>query len=969
MHTRTIATAMLVASALAPASAQKKYDYTSVPNDPMQVRIYTLPNGLKVYLSQNKDKPRVQTNIATRAGSKNDPSTATGLAHYLEHMLFKGTHSIATLDWAKESALLKQISDTYELRRNTTDEAKREALYKRIDSLSYEAAKFAVPNEYDKMVSSLGASGTNAFTSTERTVYVNDIPSNALEKWIMIESVRFQELVLRLFHTELETVFEEFNRGQDNDQRKAFAAMAEHLYKKHPYGTQTTIGTGEHLKNPSMVKIHEYFDTYYVPNNMAVVLAGDLDYDATIAMVDKYFGGWKTKPLPAFTFEPEAAITAPEVVEVLGPMAEWVNLGWRFNGVKSTDGIMLDLIAGLLSNGQAGLIDLNLIQQQKVLNASAFAFESTDYSQFGMTANAKQGQTLEEARALLLEQLANVRDGHFEDWLIEAVVNDKRQSQTKFWNENNSLRASALTSAFILQKEWKDVVDYHDRMARITKDEVMAFAKKNFSDNYVCVFKRTGEDKNTFKVTKPTITPIEINREGQSDWFAEWSAKPMTDLQPEFVDYDKSITRRTLKSSVPLAYIPNKSNDLFTLAMIQDLGAYTDPKLKLAVEYLAYLGTSKYTAAQLQQEFFKLGLEFSVQSGQDRNTVTLSGLEKNMAQGVALLEHLLSDAQPNKEALGELVKDIGKVRANNKKNKGIIMNSALLSYARFGDKSPFKTILTAEQLDALTPDELIERITSLTSYQHRIFYYGSRSLEQVTAVLDKEHKTPGELKSYPQQAPYVELETKENKVYFVDYDMVQTELMFMSKSDVFDPAKLPYATLFNEYFGSGLSSIVFQEIREAKALAYSANANFGRPAKKDEAHYVRASIGTQNDKLGDAVTAMLELMNNMPADEKMFNGSKEAALKQIASQRATKEAIYWSWENAQRLGIDHDLNRDVYAELQTATLGGLSAFFNKNIAGRTYTYLVIGKESAMDMKALERLGPVTKLSLEQVFGY
>ncbi|MEO8066705.1 MAG: insulinase family protein [Flavobacteriales bacterium] len=969
MHTRSLATAMLVATAIAPASAQKKYDYVSVPNDPIGARIYTLPNGLKVYLSQNKDKPRVQTNIATRAGSKNDPATATGLAHYLEHMLFKGTHEIATLDWEKESALLERISDTYEERRTVTDEAKRDALYHRIDSLSTEAAKYAVPNEYDKMVSSLGASGTNAFTSTERTVYVNDIPSNALEKWMMIESTRFQQLVLRLFHTELETVFEEFNRGQDNDQRKASVAMAEHLYKKHPYGTQTTIGTGEHLKNPSMVKIHEFFDTYYVPNNMAVVLAGDLDYDGTIAMVDKYFGGWKTKPVPAFSFQPEDPIAAPESVDVLGPMAEWVSLGWRFDGVKGNDAIMLDLIAGLLSNGQAGLMDLNLVQKQRVINAVAFAFESTDYSQFGMNANAKQGQTLEEARDLLLEQLDLLKNGAFDDWLIDAVVNDKRQSRTRQWSDNNGARASTLTNTFILQRDWKDVVDYLDRMGRITKADVTAFAKSHFTNNHVCVFKRTGEDKSTFKVTKPVITPIGINREGQSAWFAEWAEKPMTDLQPEFVDYDKSITRRSLQHNVPLAYIPNTSNDLFTLVMVQDLGNYSDPKLKLAIEYLPYLGTSKYTAAQLQQEFFKLGMEFTVQSGQDRNMVSLSGLDKNMPQGIALLEHLLADAQPNKEALAELVKDIIKVRGNNKKNKGIIMNSALLSYARYGDLSPFKDILSTAQLNAVTPDELIQRIKSLTTYAHRMFYYGARPVDEVVAVLDKEHLTPEELKSYPKHAPYVELPTQENKVYFVDYDMVQTELMLVSKSDMFNTGKLPYGTLFNEYFGSGLSSIVFQEIREAKALAYSANAQFTRPAKKEEAHYVRAYIGTQNDKLGDAVTAMLALMNSMPADEKMFNGSKDAALKQIASQRATKEAIYWSWENAQRLGIDHDLNRDVYSAIQGSSLDGLSAFFNKNIANRTYTYLAIGKESAMDMKALERLGPVTKLSLEQVFGY
>ncbi len=277
------------------------------PGDPLDTRIYTLDNGLQVWLSRNTDAPRVQTNIATRAGSKNDPADATGLAHYLEHMLFKGTSHIATTDWARESEVLKQISEAYEERRKTTDEAMRDRIYRRIDSLSTVAASLAVPNEYDKMVKSIGARGTNAYTSTERTVYVNDIPSDELEKWMKIESERMQECVLRLFHTELETVYEEFNRSQDNDGRSAYTKKNELLYRNHPYGTQTTIGTGEHLKNPSMVKIHEFFDSWYVPNNMAVILAGDVDYDRTVAMVDKYFGVWKRKPVPSFTFKPEDA--------------------------------------------------------------------------------------------------------------------------------------------------------------------------------------------------------------------------------------------------------------------------------------------------------------------------------------------------------------------------------------------------------------------------------------------------------------------------------------------------------------------------------------------------------------------------------------------------------------------------------------------------------------------------------------
>jgi predicted Zn-dependent peptidase len=386
-------------------SAQKKYDYTSVPGDPIGVRVYTLDNGLTVYLSRNDDAPRVQTNIAVRAGSKNDPSDATGLAHYLEHMLFKGTSRIATSDWEKEKVLLQQISDLYEQRRGVTDEAERERIYARIDSLSTLAAQYAIPSEYDKMISSIGARGTNAYTWVEQTVYVNDVPSDELEKWMMVEAERFQELVLRLFHTELETVYEEFNMGQDDDRRKAHKAMNEALFKNHPYGTQTTIGTGEHLKNPSMEKIHAYFRQYYVPNNMAVILAGDIDYDRTIALVDKYFGKWSPGPVPNFTFEPEEPLTGARGVEVKGPMAAWIDIAWRLPGARTDGEMMAELIAGMLSNGMAGLIDLNLLQDQKVLGAAAYANNMKDYTVLYLHAEPKQGQTLEQVRDLLLQQV------------------------------------------------------------------------------------------------------------------------------------------------------------------------------------------------------------------------------------------------------------------------------------------------------------------------------------------------------------------------------------------------------------------------------------------------------------------------------------------------------------------------------------------------------------------------------------
>lgn len=950
-------------------SAAKTYTYVSVPGDPMGTRIYTLDNGLQVWLSRNTDAPRVQTNIAVRAGSKNDPADATGLAHYLEHMLFKGTSNIGTSDWAKESALLDRISKQYELRRTTTDEAKRDAIYRTIDSLSALAAGYAVPNEYDKMIKSIGARGTNAYTSTEQTVYINDVPSDELERWAMIESERMQECVLRLFHTELETVYEEFNRGQDNDGRTAAEMMDKLLYKKHPYGTQTTIGTGEHLKNPSMVKIHQFFDSWYVPNNMAIILAGDLDYDKTIALVDKYFGKWKRKEVPGFSFAPEDPINAPIQAEVFGPDREWVSLAWRFNGTKSDDPIMLELIAGILSNGKAGLFDLNLLQEQKVLGAQAFSGEQADYSEFGMRIQPREGQTLEEARDLALGQLEALKRGEFDDWLIEAVVNDNKQQQIRFWNEHNSLRASAMTDAFILRKDWQRMVDLYDRMGRITKQQVMDFAKARFNNNYVCVFKRTGEASGRHKVTKPKITPIDIKRDTKSAWRLEWEKVLPATMIPEFVDFNTAISRKSLTSGVELACVKNPSNDLFSLNYIVDMGSLNDRELRVAIDYLDYLGTSKYSPADLKKELFKLGLDISVSAGDDRSVVTLSGLDKHLEEGIQLLEHVLSDAQPNKEALPGLIADIRQKRQDQLKSKGGLLYSGLLNMARYGGKNPLNDILTNEQLAELGPQQLIDRIHGLTGWKHRIFYYGKKGIDEMAPLLTKYHQVPAVLKDCPPERVYPELPTTANTVLFTEYDMVQTEMVLNSKAGPFDAAKLPFASLFNEYFGSGLSSIVFQEIREAKALAYGANASYTSPAKKADAHYVRAFIGTQADKLPDALDAMLKLMNEMPMAEAQFEGAKTAALKVIASTRITKENIYWQWEAARRRGLDHDVRRDIYGAIPKITLLDMKGFFDKEIKGRPYTYCVIGKESGMDMKALERLGPVRKLTKKELFGY
>ena len=427
----------------------KDYTYTSVKGDPMQTRIYTLDNGLKVYLSVNRAKPRIQTYIAVRTGSRNDPSETTGLAHYLEHLMFKGTTHFGTSDLAKEKPYLDDIEARYEKYRTLTDPAQRKQAYHEIDSVSQLAAKYNIPNEYDKMMAAFGSQGTNAYTSNDVTCYVENIPSNEVENWARVEADRFQNMVIRGFHTELEAVYEEFNIGLAKDSRKEWAAVNKLLYPTHPYGTQTTIGTQQHLKNPSITNIKNYFKRYYVPNNVAICMAGDFNPDEVIAIIDKYFSSWKADPnLTEPQYAPLKPITQPRDTTVYGQEAENVMMAWRFDRGNSLQQDTLTIINQLLCNGKAGLFDVNLNQPLKVQASDDGLDAMNDYSMFYLYGLPKEGQSLKEVRQLLLDEVKKLRNGQFEEDLLPAIVNNyKRYYYQQL--DDNSFRANQFVNAFL----------------------------------------------------------------------------------------------------------------------------------------------------------------------------------------------------------------------------------------------------------------------------------------------------------------------------------------------------------------------------------------------------------------------------------------------------------------------------------------------------------------------------------------
>ena len=942
-------------------------NYEEVKGDPLKARIYTLENGLKVYLTYYDDAPRIQTNIAVRAGSKNDPENATGLAHYLEHMLFKGTDVFGSLDFNKEGPLIEEIEALYEHYRTVamTDTVNRERIYRMIDSVSAEAAKYAIANEYDKMALGIGAKGTNAYTSFEKTVYINDIPSNQLENWLKLESERFRYPVFRLFHTELEAVYEEKNR--DSDGSKLFESLFDGLFPNHQYGQQTTIGTVEHLKNPSLKEIRAYFNKYYVPNNMAICLSGDLDYDKTIRLIQKYWSKFERKADPIFNVYKESSLKKPVIKEVFGPESESLFVGFRFEGANSNDSKILTMIDMVLANSTAGLIDLNLNQTQKIISGGSFPYVLKDYSMHTLYGSPKQGQTLEEVRDLLLNQIEEIKDGNFEQWLVDAIISDLKLNQIKKF-ESNSGRANEFVEAFTLDISWEDYNKEISDLESITKQDIVDFAKENYNENYVVTFKRNGIDKTSVKVDKPDITPVQLNRVDQSDFLIKLLAEEVEDINPVFLDFDEIIEKTNI-GELPLIYKKNTENNRFRLSYIFDIGTDHDNKLKFAVDYLKFLGTSEISPSRKQEEFYRLGCDLSMSSSSDKTRITLSGFANKFDESIKFFENFLANVIADEEALIALKSNKIKERADAKLNKQTILFKALVNYAKYGPTSSYTNVLSTEDISNLTSKELLKSINDLLLYKHRISYYGPENISDLKIKLENLHFNKSDLNPLPKKKEYKELDLQKPIVYVVDYDMKQAEVIMLSKGSKLNMSEFSKIKFHNEYFGGGMSSIVFQEMRESKALAYSVYSTYTIPKDTNSSHYLMSYIGTQVDKLSEAMSGMSELLDEMPKAETNMNNAKEAIIQRIRTERLTKSKVLSEYEKAQEQGVNYDMRTDLYNQVQAFNVDSLNDFHNSHIANRNRVVMVLGAKSDLDLSVLKEYGEIKHLTLEEVFGY
>jgi predicted Zn-dependent peptidase len=948
-------------------TASAAYTRLYEPNaaDALDAHIYELDNGLRVYLTRNAEEPRFYAEIAVRAGSKHDPADATGLAHYLEHLLFKGNQSMGTLDYESERPYLEQIEALYEQHFGETDSARRAEIYAEINRLSQLAAQYAIPGELDKLYNSMGASGLNAHTWHEETVYKVGLPSNRLEHWAEIESERFINPVFRLFHTELEVVYEEKNRTLDNRGRVSAYALSDLLYKNHPYGQQSTIGDSEHLKNPSLVYIQQYFDTYYVPNNMAIFISGDININDTIALISDEFSSWQRKALPAAQTWTEAPINDVERVTVSYPGQEEVQMAFRTVPKGHPDIEALMLLDMILDNSTAGLINLNLNQRQRVQAAGSSPEFHNDFGSQTVWGAPREGQTLLEVEQLLLEQIDMIRRGEFEDWIIPAIINDFKRME-KRGLESNTARVTTMRAAFLANADWNDSVGQMQRMEQVTKADIIAVANTYFThQNYVAVHRINGP-ADIPPVDKPQIDPVQIDPSRQSAFATAILAKPFQEIEPTWLVAGQDYQILEYASGVKLYYAHNPLNDLFSFSMSIDVGTEENDLLSLAGSVMGKAGTLDYPAEELQKQWYRLGADFNFATGANETMISISGMDPQFEQALGLMLELAGNPQSDSATFEELKNSILQARRDQREDPGAI-SQALYLYNRYGDESPMLRALDSEAIRAVELEQVLTLISNLQKYQHTLSYTGSLTPEEVTAVLARHHQVDAELMDTPPYRFRTARQVGSNEIYLINRETAQAQVRLEFSDGEFDESHVVPSSLYSSYFGGGMSSVVFQELREARALAYSAAATYAQGGRLGAENLALGAIGSQNDKAVEATAAFIELFDNMPASAERFADAWGSQINRYRTGNIGFRAIPGTVRGWELLGLDGDPRPQRFAQLQNSSLEDLMQFQRERIADRPKLISIVGDTTRMDIETLSELGTIRELTVDDVF--
>lgn len=931
-----------------------------LPDDDMAVTVHRLSNGMTVYISTERQKPRISAWVAVRTGSRNDPAASTGLAHYLEHMLFKGTTQLGTLDYEKEKPHLDRIAQLYDDLRDADTAESRAGIFTEIDAETQKSAAYAVPNEISRLYGAMGVEGLNAFTSFDATVYIADVPANRFEAWAAVEGVRYADPVFRLFLPELEAVYEEKNRSIDSPFRTVWEKQLQLLFPSHPYGTQTTIGEVDHLKVPAYGDMVRYFDRWYVPNNMAVVLAGDIDPETALPVLEATLGKLEPRALEAPETASDAGPEGRQFAEVEVEGENSVTLAWRTVPGAHADAAALEVMDWVMDNGQAGLINVELELPQRVPDAGSSHSTMAEGGYWTIRATAKEGQSHQEVEQLLMGVVGRLKQGAFEQADVDSVILQtiKQDAQAL---EFAQARVSKMEDAFINRMEWADWVAADKAKREVTKEDIVRVANTYLADDFVVVYRKKGKPELP-KIDKPKITPVEIDNTRKSLFARKIEDMPTTPLEPEWLEDGKQYTVAALPAGRLIA-ARNESNDLFSITYEFDRGTRQDRMLCLAFDALEASGTDELDAQAMQKKIYALGSSIGFGCSDDSSSIRVSGFDDKMEDTLAVLRGWIANVKIEPEQLERLVdNEISRRRDNVEDPRWL--GFALAEYAKYGKDSALLADPSNKQLQRARPAKLAKIIADAPDHQHTTMYFGPRDAKAAAEAIalgdDHAEVTPPAPNRYRKQ--------KGNRIYFLSDDVAKSSVSIAMPIGVADDAERPTARLLAEYFGGGMASAIFQEIREARGLAYFARGWMSSGSREGDDWAFTGAMDTQSDKTVEALQVYLDLVRTQPLDPARTAEAKQSLEQEYRSSRVEPRFVtFWvrSWFER---GDDED-PRPEEREAVAATDDAKLQTFADRLDDAPVIISVLGNGEKLDTKALAEVAPITEVKPGQLFSW
>ena len=935
----------------------------------LKVKEYRLENGLTVWLNEDHSQPKVFGAVVVKAGAKDCPDT--GIAHYFEHMMFKGTDRIGTLDYESEKVLLDSIAMKYDELAMTEDTAARARLQKEINELSIRSSEYVIPNEFNRLINRFGGSGLNAATSYDATIYFNTFSPQYMVQWAEINSERLINPVFRLFQSELETVYEEKNMYGDFIGGQVMDTLMARYFGPHPYA-YPIIGSTKNLKNPRLTEMHKFFEDYYVASNMALILSGDFDAQQVMPILEKAFSRIRSGNAPKQEKVMLPPFNGRETMKVKFPIPFIKAMGLGFRGVSANheDQVALNIAVNLLNNANGtGYLD-KLMVEHKLMGALAI---NESMNEAGILAVAIMPklliQSYSSAEKMVWDEINRVKNGDFSDEMFNSLkLEQKRQYASSL--ENIDSRATIMMNLFSQGKSWNDYLNEVARIESITKEDVVRVAQKYFSNNYLCVTKSTGKYPKD-NLPKPAFSPVvPRNADASSSYAKQLEKIPEQQVAPRIIDFEKDVKTSKLTPLVTLYTTPNPLNDIFTLNISYGIGALEQPELMQLTNYLQLLGTESLSFEQFRSRLQSIGSTLAFDVTPDAFVMKVTGFDNHIDETMELVGDFIRHAKADDKKLRQIVDD-DKVSEKAFFKSGDNVASALLEQVKYGDQSRYLRKLSLSQIKKLKGKDMLAIYDKVRSVQCDLHYCGTLPVEKVIGTI-RQH-LPLERTTVASNSPYYrELKQYDRPtVFFIDMpDMAQSIVYGYVKGDpVDDKASRHASQLFSVYFGGDMSSLMFQEIREFRSFAYRTSGRYQLPnhAHKGTAGSFTAMLSTQSDKTLDALGVLDSLIREMPLKPERMEAVKQTLVNRINNDYPPFRNLSEKVASARMEGFDRDPAEEFLRDIATMDMQDISRFYQEQISGRPVVYVITGNRKHIDMKKLAEYGTIIKVKKKGIY--